>query len=481
MSSKIDKVLDDLLKVNKSRKEKTRKEKISKATKGKKKPRKTKRGKTKKEKAKADKGKKKQRKQRKGKAVKIISTDLSPKVVRDKKGRGDDITINITGKKKNKPGAGRSTAFAEKRSAEIEGTGVADASVLRNQQRISSDILGYGTQSRDPVALRGKKGRYNQAGGVGGFFNVSERYNAKGDEGGVRTGPQTERVLPEKEKIAQAKLKKEEEKRAKEQAERIKQMEKQRQERADQEQVRRLNAEIDLRELRKPIEERGHPRFTFTSGSENVPKPRKVSARPIRVDVRQPNVAPAVSQIDKIFSDIAVDERYPDVAEALREAEDEAVDYLIDRGNHSELVSKQRYIENEAQKKAVAEAIEDIVDEVENQQVEDAIDFQDVIPVQEDIDVGPGTPKPPDRGEKVLSAEEVGRVKNENKRLLANIKRKDKTFRSNMVDKYVRNYLDDPGPLDEFLFTQYPDNDDIQMLIREFVFNKNRILRSKSS
>lgn len=458
MSSKIDAILKELSVIDKSRKEKKRKQNISKATKGKKKPRKTK-------------GRKKGKKQKRvGKGLKVISTDLSPKVVRDKKGRGDDITINITGKKKNKSGAGRGTAFAEKRRDFIEGTGVADPSVLRNQQRISSEILGYGTQSKDPLTLRGKKGRYNQAGGVAGFFNVGDRYFSF-DEGGVRTGLQSEKVKPEKEKIAEAKLKKEEEKR-------VKEKQKQAQERADQEQVRRLNAEIDLRELRKPIVEKGHPRYTFTSGSENVPKPRKVSAKPVRVDVRQPSVAPAISQIDKILTDIAVDERYPDVAEALREAENEAVDYLIDRGNHSELVSKQRYIEEGATKKAVSEAIEDIVEEVENQKVEEAIDFQDVKPIVEDIDVGPATPIQSETSERVLSAEEVSRIKQENKRLLSNIKRMDRTFRSNMVDRFVRN-IDDQSPLDEFLYDKYPNDDDIQIAIREFVFNRNRIIRSR--
>ena len=143
MSSKIDAILKEITTFDKSRKEKKRRENISKATKGKKKPRKEK--------------KEKKKKQRKQRGVKIIQTDLSPKVVRDKKDKGDDITINITGKRKNKAGAGRSTAFAEARRELIESTGVADPSMLRNQQRISSEILGYGTQSKDPLTLRGKE------------------------------------------------------------------------------------------------------------------------------------------------------------------------------------------------------------------------------------------------------------------------------------------------------------------------------------
>ena len=86
MSSKIDMIIKELNTLDKSRKEKKRRQNISKATKGKKKPRKTK-------------GRRKGKKQKRvGKGLKVISTDLSPKVVRDKKSRGDDITINIIGK-----------------------------------------------------------------------------------------------------------------------------------------------------------------------------------------------------------------------------------------------------------------------------------------------------------------------------------------------------------------------------------------------
>ena len=114
-----------------------------------------------------------------------------------------------------------------------------------------------------------------------------------------------------------------------------------------------------------------------------------------------------------------------------------------------------------------------MIDEIENEKVEQAIENQDVNPIIEDI------AESEKRSEKMLSAEEVNRLKNDNKRLLSNIKKKDRTFRSAEIDGFVRNYLDDPGPLDTFLFEKYPDDDDIQMIIREFVYNKNRILRSR--
>ncbi len=62
--------------------------------------------------------------------------------------------------------------------------------------------------------------------------------------------------------------------------------------------------------------------------------------------------------------------------------------------------------------------------------------------------------------------------------MLAKIKRIDETVRSNVVDRFVKN-IDDQSPLDEFLFDRYGDDDNIQIAIREFVFNRNRIVRSR--
>jgi len=68
-------------------------------------------------------------------------------------------------------------SFAQKRAEQFARTGVADLAQLRQQRQIASDILGYQTQSSDPLSLRGAgRGRYNQAGGVAGFGDVSARY-----------------------------------------------------------------------------------------------------------------------------------------------------------------------------------------------------------------------------------------------------------------------------------------------------------------
>jgi len=82
-------------------------------------------------------------------------------------------------------------SFAQKRAEQFARTGVADLAQLRQQRQIASDILGYQTQSSDPLALRGAgRGRYNQAGGVAGFGDISRRYAG----GNLITGNQQQAV-----------------------------------------------------------------------------------------------------------------------------------------------------------------------------------------------------------------------------------------------------------------------------------------------
>lgn len=172
MVSKLDKVLARKKAEDKAKKEIQRRKNISKKTKGKKRTRKAK-----------NKGKKR-------KVKKVTTTQTKQPPIR-LEGKGDKLEVNIVAKerrKKRKP-----KTFAEKRAEQIAQTGVADPSVLRAQQKISSEILGYSTQTKDPLTLRGRKGRYNIGGGVGGFSNVSGRYDA-GLGKGIRTGDQSRAV-----------------------------------------------------------------------------------------------------------------------------------------------------------------------------------------------------------------------------------------------------------------------------------------------
>ena len=175
MDNPIDKVITRKKKVEAVNKEIKRRRKISKKT----------RGKTRKRKKK-NKGKK-----RKKKVVTTTQTKQPPIRLTDKEAKAL-LQVNITAKerrKKRKP-----KTFAEKRAEEIRKTGVADPAVLKAQQKISSEVLGYTTQTRDPLTLMGRRGRYNVEGGVGGFYNVSGRYNTFDDDLGLRTGLQSEAI-----------------------------------------------------------------------------------------------------------------------------------------------------------------------------------------------------------------------------------------------------------------------------------------------
>jgi len=172
----IDKVINRKALVDGVNKEIKRRKNISKNTKGKKRTRKTK-----------NKGKKRKKK-------KVTTTQVAQPPIRLSNKDGDKLEVNIVAKERRKKRAPKS--FAQKRAEEIEKTGIADPAILKNQQRVSSEILGYTTQTRDPLALRGRKGRYNVEGGVSGFSNVGNRYQDNFGRGrkGIRTGPQSQAV-----------------------------------------------------------------------------------------------------------------------------------------------------------------------------------------------------------------------------------------------------------------------------------------------
>lgn len=195
MVNPIDKVIARKTAVEKVNKEIRRRRNISKKTKGKTRKRKKK-----------NKGKKRKKK-------KITTTQVAqPPIKLSDKDAKALLQVNITAKerrKKRKKGKG----FAEKRAEEIAKTGIADASVLKQaektgninqasldasilkaQQQIASEVLGYTTQSKDPLTLRAGLRRYNQDGGVGGFGNVSSRYYSPEDDRGLRTGLQSEAI-----------------------------------------------------------------------------------------------------------------------------------------------------------------------------------------------------------------------------------------------------------------------------------------------
>ena len=124
-----------------AQKEIRRRQRISKKQKGTKKKRKTK-----------NKGKK-----RKKKVVTTTQTAQPP--IRLSNTKGDKLEVNIVAKERRKK---KPKTFAERRAEEIAKTGIADPAIIREQQRITSDVLGYRTQSRDPITLRNRRGRYNQ-------------------------------------------------------------------------------------------------------------------------------------------------------------------------------------------------------------------------------------------------------------------------------------------------------------------------------
>tara|TARA_Y100001973_G_scaffold100836_1_gene162730 strand:- start:668 stop:2446 length:1779 start_codon:yes stop_codon:yes gene_type:complete len=192
MVNPIDKVIARKTAVDEARKEIKRRRNISKRTKGKTRKRKP---------------KSKYKKRRK---KKITTTQVAQPPIRLTNKGGDKLEVNITAKERRKKRKAPKS-FAQRRAEEIEKTGIADpsilkqqerfgvsretldASVLKAQQQVASEVLGYTTQSRDPLTLRGRRGRYNQEGGVGGFFNVSGRFYSP-DEEGLRTGLQSEAI-----------------------------------------------------------------------------------------------------------------------------------------------------------------------------------------------------------------------------------------------------------------------------------------------
>jgi hypothetical protein len=186
MATKLDKVIARKKLDEKVRKEIKRRQKISKKSKGKKRTRKP---------------KSKYKKRRK---KKITTTQVAQPPIRLSNKAGDKLEVNITAKERRKKRK-KPKSFAEKRAEEIAGTGVADASVLRHGQKVASEVLGYSTQARDPLKLRGGASRYNVAGGVAGFHDVSARYDTREPQKGIRT-PQTtieQRIEQLEEKVDQ--------------------------------------------------------------------------------------------------------------------------------------------------------------------------------------------------------------------------------------------------------------------------------------
>jgi hypothetical protein len=171
----IDKVINRKAVEEGVNKEINRRRNISKITKGKKRTRK-------------DKNKFKKRKKKK-----VTTTQVAQPPIKLSNKEGDKLEVNIVAKERRKK---RVKSYAEKRAEEIAKTGIADPSILKQQQRVASEILGYKTQTRDPIALRDRRGRYNVSGGVGGFSNISSVYEDRYGRGrkGLRTGVQSEAI-----------------------------------------------------------------------------------------------------------------------------------------------------------------------------------------------------------------------------------------------------------------------------------------------
>jgi hypothetical protein len=168
--AKIDRVLNQRQRIAQANKENRRRARIGRSQ----------RGTTKSRKAKS-KGKHRKKK--------VIRTTNEPKRIRAKANTGQDIDINIVTKERRKGGGRKS--FAERKNEEAKATGVRDPAQLRNAQRIASEMLGYTTQSKNPLALtQGRRGRFNVDGGVGGFSSVNPRIQVRGEDAGLRTGAQ---------------------------------------------------------------------------------------------------------------------------------------------------------------------------------------------------------------------------------------------------------------------------------------------------
>tara|TARA_R110002074_G_scaffold397243_1_gene587480 strand:+ start:1253 stop:2878 length:1626 start_codon:yes stop_codon:yes gene_type:complete len=174
MDNPIDKVINRKKVVDDAQKEIKRRKNISKKTKGKSRKR------------------KKKNKYKKRKKKKVTTTQVAQPPIKLDNKKGDKLEVNIVAKerrRKRKP-----KTFAERRADEIAKTGVADPAILKQQQRVASEVLGYNTQTRDPITLRGRRGRYNVDGGVAGFGNVSGLYDTRDPQQGIRTGLQSDAV-----------------------------------------------------------------------------------------------------------------------------------------------------------------------------------------------------------------------------------------------------------------------------------------------
>ena len=170
----LDRFLSRKEKEDKAKKEIKRRRNISKRTRGRKRQR------------------KKENKYKKRRKKKVTTTQVAqPPIKLTSKEAKALLQVNITAKERRKKRKQPAKTYAEKRADEIAKTGVADASVLKHAQRTASEMLGYTTQARDPTTLRGGASRYNVAGGVGGFHDVSARYDTKNPQQGIRTPQNT--------------------------------------------------------------------------------------------------------------------------------------------------------------------------------------------------------------------------------------------------------------------------------------------------
>ena len=168
--AKIDEVLSKKEAIAEAQKEIDRRNKISKSSKGKKKKKKKL---TKKEAQDIIKKHLKRRKARKAKKdkKKVVNTTQKkqkPIVLTDKEAKSL-LQVNIQAKERRRK---KPKTFAEKRAEQFQKTGIADLSQLRGQRRIASEVLGYTTQSSDPLSIRkAGRGRYNV--GVPGVRGIS--------------------------------------------------------------------------------------------------------------------------------------------------------------------------------------------------------------------------------------------------------------------------------------------------------------------
>ena len=137
--------------------------------------------------------KKKRKAKSKGKPRVRKTKTIPMKKSRTNTSTKQDQVINIVAQERRKKRKPKSRA--EKQAEYVRQIGVADqGQALRNQQRITSEQVGYSTQSRDAVALRGRQGFYNRGGGVGGYNSVGGGFQVGGQDSGLRTGDQQQAV-----------------------------------------------------------------------------------------------------------------------------------------------------------------------------------------------------------------------------------------------------------------------------------------------